>query len=43
MGQGHSTPQPGSGESGDKLAEKKDYYELLELEQNASPEECVIP
>ncbi|KAL3494249.1 hypothetical protein BJX62DRAFT_234388 [Aspergillus germanicus] len=39
MGQGHSTPQPGSGESGDKLAEKKDYYELLELEQNASPEE----
>ncbi|KAL2828121.1 hypothetical protein BJY01DRAFT_133625 [Aspergillus pseudoustus] len=39
MGQSHSSPQPGTGESGDKGAEKKDYYELLEVKQNASPEE----
>ncbi|KAL2808538.1 hypothetical protein BJX63DRAFT_436055 [Aspergillus granulosus] len=39
MGQSHSTSQPGTDEFGDKSAEKKDYYELLEVEQNASPEE----
>ncbi|KAL2864863.1 putative C2H2 finger domain protein [Aspergillus lucknowensis] len=39
MGQGHSAPQPGTAESTSKGVEKKDYYELLEVEQDASPEE----
>ncbi|KAL2824724.1 hypothetical protein BDW59DRAFT_180153 [Aspergillus cavernicola] len=39
MGQGHSSPQSGAGEATEKSFEKKDYYELLEVEQNASPEE----
>ncbi|KAL4869630.1 hypothetical protein BDV12DRAFT_73584 [Aspergillus spectabilis] len=39
MGQGQSTPQPGTGDTNKKSAEKKDYYELLEVEQNASSEE----
>lgn len=43
MGQGHSAPQPGTAESTSKGVEKKDYYELLEVEQDASPEEFVLP
>ncbi|KAL4911663.1 hypothetical protein BDW62DRAFT_215618 [Aspergillus aurantiobrunneus] len=39
MGQGHSTAQSGNGSSKENGAGKKDYYELLEVEQNASPEE----
>ncbi|KAL6230806.1 hypothetical protein BDW75DRAFT_57529 [Aspergillus navahoensis] len=39
MGQGHSTAQTGTGISNKKENAKKDYYELLEVEQNASPEE----
>ncbi|KAL4994450.1 hypothetical protein BDV10DRAFT_176946 [Aspergillus recurvatus] len=39
MGQGHSTAQAGTGVSNEKENAKKDYYELLEVEQNASPEE----
>ncbi|KAL5045149.1 hypothetical protein BDW71DRAFT_92516 [Aspergillus fruticulosus] len=39
MGQGHSTAQAGSGVSIERENAKKDYYELLEVEQNASPEE----
>ncbi|KAL4801879.1 hypothetical protein BDV18DRAFT_164395 [Aspergillus unguis] len=38
MGQGHSTSQAGTDSTEAGLA-KKDYYELLEVKQNASPEE----
>lgn len=41
MGQGHSTAQAGTGDSNEKSATKKDYYELLEVDQNASSEESV--
>ncbi|OJJ54011.1 hypothetical protein ASPSYDRAFT_160878 [Aspergillus sydowii CBS 593.65] len=39
MGQGHSTAQAGTGDPNEKGATKKDYYELLEVDQNATPEE----
>ncbi|KAL4930580.1 putative C2H2 finger domain protein [Aspergillus undulatus] len=38
MGQGQSTAQSGSKDSNETNATKKDFYELLEVEQNASPE-----
>lgn len=41
MGQGHSTAQAGTGDPNEKGATKKDYYELLEVDQNATPEEFV--
>lgn len=40
MGQSYSA-QSGTGDSNEKGAAKKDYYELLEVEQHASPEEFV--
>ncbi|KAL4778082.1 hypothetical protein BJX76DRAFT_352877 [Aspergillus varians] len=39
MGQSHSTAQPGTGNLNERGAAKQDYYELLEVEENASPEE----
>ncbi|KAL4972691.1 hypothetical protein BDW66DRAFT_169241 [Aspergillus desertorum] len=39
MGQGHSTAQAGTGVTKERENAKKDYYELLEVEQDASPEE----
>ncbi|KAL3472402.1 hypothetical protein BJX99DRAFT_249657 [Aspergillus californicus] len=39
MGQGQSSGQPGIGEANENVLEKRDYYELLEVEQNASSEE----
>ncbi|KAL4951820.1 hypothetical protein BDW69DRAFT_33234 [Aspergillus filifer] len=39
MGQGHSTAQSGPKDADEEGSIKKDYYELLEVEQNASPEE----
>ncbi|OJJ08731.1 hypothetical protein ASPVEDRAFT_144712 [Aspergillus versicolor CBS 583.65] len=42
MGQGHSTAQAGTGDSNEKSATKKDYYELLEVDQNASSEESAL-
>ncbi|KAI9369453.1 hypothetical protein BJX61DRAFT_148465 [Aspergillus egyptiacus] len=39
MGQNHSSPRSDAGDPNDNGAKKKDYYELLEVEQNASPEE----
>ncbi|KAL3454958.1 hypothetical protein BJX64DRAFT_101070 [Aspergillus heterothallicus] len=39
MGQSHSTAQRGTGDPDGKTAQKKDYYELLQVEQHASPEE----
>jgi hypothetical protein len=41
MGQGHSTAQAGTGVSDERKNAKKDYYELLDVEQNASPQESV--
>jgi hypothetical protein len=41
MGQGHSTAEAGTGVSSERKDAKKDYYELLDVEQNASPEEFV--
>lgn len=41
MGQGHSTAEAGTGVSDERKDAKKDYYELLDVEQNASPEESV--
>ncbi|KAL4814539.1 hypothetical protein BDW67DRAFT_84082 [Aspergillus spinulosporus] len=39
MGQGNSTAQAGTGVSDERENAKKDYYELLDVEQNASPQE----
>ncbi|KAL4934963.1 hypothetical protein BDV06DRAFT_141478 [Aspergillus oleicola] len=39
MGQGNSTAQSGPKQSDGKDGAKKDYYDLLEVEHNASPEE----
>ncbi|KAL4756168.1 putative C2H2 finger domain protein [Aspergillus foveolatus] len=39
MGQGHSTAEAGTGVSNERKDAKKDYYELLDVEQNASPQE----